>query len=547
MNGATQQNAVNGGTARVPRDNKTEAGQKIRREVTRLIAAGLLASKDFFRSNLPLVSAVPHHHIGHFLFADYRRVCLIVWGTALDMRDIASSLQEEANSPIKWIASVAVFSLGLIMSMAFSSSTEAGVLAGVLIGGIAAWVTFAVTSNIINAAHKRRLNADLAAIRVRDLTALVSGFEPQSAARAETKIPKAMMGPWGKGDLDNAMCPVLVASNDTDPFPGFGWLRQSQVFTCRPKEEGRRRGSGRLDTTAKIDARLNKLASDLELPIEFGHVVVVHGHSITRGSRWLDEAGRPIRAMKKASFELHDAVRGEVEVHDPRASARLYSVVQIIMDKYMTCVTFFVRSFMLGDSVAFEVCVCTLGPPKFTWTDIKRRLDEHVRKAESTDDFVREHLFSDEDISAIKALDPTQWTGRGSFGFLETTLALIATLQTHGDEWPGKYLTVPNWREVHSEPMTNDFFGRTECVATVRVVYDRICRAILDALEEGGFDVSDYRDKNGHLINIGRVDQWVNVETNSGSINLANGNKEIAPAPRADNANVNSQTQAGAP
>jgi hypothetical protein len=68
--------------------------------------------------------------------------------------------------------------------------------------------------------------------------------------------------------------------------------------------------------------------------------------------------------------------------------------------------------------------------------------------------------------------------------------------------WPGGRhgISAVNWREEHSYTLPADFFSRPETLAAVHTMYDQIVRAILSTLEKAGFDISDYRNKDGQFL-----------------------------------------------
>jgi hypothetical protein len=74
--------------------------------------------------------------------------------------------------------------------------------------------------------------------------------------------------------------------------------------------------------------------------------------------------------------------------------------------------------------------------------------------------------------------------------------------------WPGVYFPQRTIREKHSRSFTNDFFGRTEVTATIKSLYSQIGKAIIDSFAELGFDVSEYRDRDGnYTINADKIGQ----------------------------------------
>jgi hypothetical protein len=88
--------------------------------------------------------------------------------------------------------------------------------------------------------------------------------------------------------------------------------------------------------------------------------------------------------------------------------------------------------------------------------------------------------------------------------------AEVSKLLKETVQWPGCFTRAGNWREQNSFTFTTDFFGRPEAIATVRSLYVQVSKAILDALESLGFDISDYRDKEGNYsINAEKIDHLV--------------------------------------
>ena len=76
--------------------------------------------------------------------------------------------------------------------------------------------------------------------------------------------------------------------------------------------------------------------------------------------------------------------------------------------------------------------------------------------------------------------------------------------------WPGRLTPLENWRESYSLTFTNDFFGSTEALASIKTLYQQISRTILVTFDSMGFDITDYRDREGkYSINAEKIDRLI--------------------------------------
>jgi hypothetical protein len=76
--------------------------------------------------------------------------------------------------------------------------------------------------------------------------------------------------------------------------------------------------------------------------------------------------------------------------------------------------------------------------------------------------------------------------------------------------WPGRLTPLGNWREDYSLTFTNDFFGSTEALASIKTLYQQISSTILDTFDSMGFDITDYRDREGkYSINAEKIDRLI--------------------------------------
>jgi hypothetical protein len=263
-----------------------------------------------------------------------------------------------------------------------------------------------------------------------------------------------------------------------------------------------------------------------------GEVVVVHGDSLLIDSVWLDRDKAPILWINKN--ELANA-----RTVDPKASVRFYFATQILFPQYMTAATFFVRLFWAGNSASCQIAVTTLGPPAVDPNYFRERLLKHAREVKESDGKVAPitNGLNEDESEAIGSLMWVRSLSQQTRLFrshyldldrikkLEISSEKTAKSKEYESEhrkiveasavWPGLYCKwYPNWRENNSYTFTTDFFGRSEAVASVRTLYDQISRSMLDTLDTLGFDISDYRDKDGkYSINAEKIEQLVVGET----------------------------------
>jgi hypothetical protein len=493
-------------------------------EITLRLAAGTLADPSFPSAELlPRVAPLPYHHAGHSVLVDTRELALILWGEALAVRD-------EAKASL-WIG--VLVQVGAVLACLATLALLALPLGpvGVLIAVVVYFVTVAV--------FRPKIEEKAAAIRGEALDALLLRRRTPSYGRAVNDIGGKTWITSGDGRVDADPAPVLVSPYDGHPFPGYGPVAEQQVIVCRPKDAHQGTATTAATLTLEVEAALSGLAGRVGLAsVTSGRVVVVSERSLNRGSKWLEASGLP--RLHHPDADLLE----EVKALDRDASARVYSVLEMLIPDQLMCVTFFVRAFTVGTSAACEVCITTLGPPRATWSHVAERLQRHrfeqrrwlswwtdlgaallrlVFRFKSTlggemnalRRWVAQHLPRFEgspSLWALRKLDPFNPDEE------KEVREELEQLQATTNLWAGRFVVVPNWREIHSAPMTADFFGSTECRAAIRTLYDRVSRAVLDVLDEEGFDVSAYRDDKGRLlINVDRIDQAI-IGGNIGSV-----------------------------
>src|SRR5262249_55137404 len=154
--------------------------------------------------------------------------------------------------------------------------------------------------------------------------------------------------------------------------------------------------------------------------------------------------------------------------------------MQAVVPEYLMCLTFFVRTFLAGNSAACEVSVSTLGPPSADWDDIRNRLRiydrEKAGKKHDQETWSRRKFqittrgawrvavrYALENRSSVfksaggmdDALHFKAFEEEGMRHEKEQADRIVESTE----HWPGLYTQLPNWRELHSLTFTTDFFG----------------------------------------------------------------------------------------
>jgi hypothetical protein len=219
-----------------------------------------------------------------------------------------------------------------------------------------------------------------------------------------------------------------------------------------------------------------------------------------------------------------------LDAHTDKASLRVYFAVQVLFPQHMTLATFFIRPFMAGNAIGYQLAVVILGPPLQSLEGILEKLLKHQQEKSKRKRLIFSEPAQDEGIEVLRTV--RTWLRAGSpFQSAPIDLAALKKLaisaREHRDEeeiydeevaklsrecvlWPGFYTSLPNWRETHSFSFTTDFFGNAEARAAVTTLYGQISKAILEGLDALGFDISDYIDKEGRfIINAEKIDQLI--------------------------------------
>lgn len=487
--------------------------------ITRYLAAQIIAEPDFpKRSKMPLPLPPPFWHFGHQVLMDYPQLVKTVWSVAQEIRSLVEqSTKRLGRTKLYWSISVGASLALTILTLPIESRL---------------FIPFALLSGILWLSRKAVLSGlndvikpQIAKVRAKTLQRLINDhYQPP---QLNIDIPTDTIG---TGTLGSDMLPVITITGNSDPFSGYGRLQADNLFVCRPKEESSRVLSFELLNMRISQTMVNKVG-ELGLPeTTYGEVIVLHGQSLSIRSRWLTADKSPILWLPRGEL-------AQVYQLDPGASVRVYYAAQILLPQYMAAATFFVRLFMAGKAVAFQVAMTTLGPPTATFDEFVKSLLKHNIESENATNQPQSSKVVSDDLTdaekdGIAYLAFASAMGRSGSSFqadiedgdkienLRLTDELVRgseyqkrfnQIVSQSAVWPGCYVNLAgNWRENHSLTFPADFFGRPECIATVRAVYDQIVRSILDSLDNSGYDISDYRGSDGkYSIQVEKIDQMV--------------------------------------
>jgi len=349
-------------------------------QATRLIAAICLCDADFpHATGMPRICPVPSNDLGHQVLFDYDRLVRILWGTAFDIQKAVKRNKWTILAPLLSLLVAGVFVVpgGFALSLASDPTWGLVLLAAGVVAGA-----------LTNAKLRPDVGKIAAEIRARNIRTLIDGGVPTSVGLFDGRIKgQRRFARWGDGNPEGDRCPVLVMVNDSVPFPGYGLHQARRLFVCRPNDEASPPQLSPSALNEAVSTSLIQMARNSGIPhISSGHVVLIDGRTLRKGSHWLgvDEDMRDQDPPPPLFLPRHriDAVHRI----DDGTSVRVYSCIQVVVPDYLMCVTFFVRTFLAGNSAACEVNVSTLGPPRFDWDHIRDRLRVHRREQDEDED-----------------------------------------------------------------------------------------------------------------------------------------------------------------
>lgn len=497
---------------------KTEIVQKeMTREITRLFTAAVIAEPAFpLGRTLPPLSPQPFNNHGHMLQTDYNWMLRYLWNK-VDAVQQAAKKTKTSRTIVRVISLVTFLA---IASVLIANSNDPSVMGQLFVLAFFSAVIYRIIVLKVCASLPKKIG-DLRAAAIRELLEKEDSGSLMGDAQLPPPNPKI-----GEGNLQ-ASIPLLIIQDTAHPFPGFGRLQADMTYVCPPKESGTKS----LDSVRElVSSNIKRFVADSGIHhVTFGQVMVVHGESIRMDDPLLvpENNGEKIPRLTATEDELKRVDSGQLN-----SSCRAYFVAEVLFPQYMTVATFFIRPFWAGNAIGYQLAVTTLGPSIHSREEILKALMKHLMEQSE------EYEVEERGKHPIVDRDGKLWLLRyirsriqGGSRFQPKSVNLDALLklkkyrevdaQTEYDKlvrdlaaysvmWPGYYVAGRNWREENSYTTTTDYFGRPEMIASVKALYSQISKAILDTLDSTGFDISEYRDKEGNYsIHADKIDSLV--------------------------------------
>ncbi|MBK9600822.1 MAG: hypothetical protein IPO36_03115 [Anaerolineales bacterium] len=491
--------------------------QNVTKHLTYHIAASIISECDFpLIESIPKPYAPPFNSLGHYVLFDYKLLVKIIWQV---IGEIKSSSYKVHKSVLQKSIAFGVLT-AIFVFLLLGWTTQLGILA-LFMGGLA-FLTYISYGNL------KILPKNVSDIRARAIAQLVAG---NWTAKPDSNIDRKIENEFklkeiGDGIIGGKKIPIIVITNSLHPFPGYGWLQAQNVFVCRPKEQTTPGGSIH-EIIEKVQENIHRKIAEFPLKeVYCGNLIAIHGDSLSMDSAWLNKDKSPHLWADMHTLKNLNSI-------DSRASARWYFVVQSFFPEHDTVANFFVRPFMAGNSISCQIALTTIGPLIHRNDYFQERLLQHRREQEdapisattqstsllefqnsaqktsllkqSIKQSSKKFQSNKMHYGEIKKLDPIE-TEDEQKKFSKELKELMAVTTT----WPGRLTPLGNWREDYSLTFTNDFFGSTEALASIKTLYQQISRTILDTFDSMGFDITDYRDREGkYSINAEKIDRLI--------------------------------------
>jgi hypothetical protein len=498
---------------------KTEVVRgEMTREVTRLFTAAVIAEPAFpLGRTLPPFLPQPFNNHGHMLQTDYNWMLCYLWSKVDAIQEAAKKVRTN-RTVVRIVCLVIFLAIGLTLIANSNDGSVLGQLAGLVFLSFVIYraIVLKVCAALPKKIGELRADAIKTLLENKD-DALVAGKLQQFAS--DSKV--------GGGNLQTCI-PILIIQDTSHPFPGFGRLQADITYVCPPKESS----TNSLESLRElVSANIKRFVANSGIHhVTFGQVIAVHGESIHMDDPLLvhEENGERVPRLTATEDELKSVDSGRLN-----SSSRSYFAAEVLFPQYMTVATFFIRPFWAGNAIGYQLAVTTLGPSIHSREEILKILMKH-RMEESENDGSKEENEKHPTIDREGKLWLLRYVRARIYGGprfqpkfvnIDDLLKLkkyrdvdvqteydnlVGELESESIMWPGYYIAVRNWREENSYTTTTDYFGRPEMVASVKALYSQISKAILDTLDSVGFDISEYRDKEGNYsIHADKIDSLV--------------------------------------
>ncbi len=514
----------------------THHAKQLTRKFTNEMAASIIAKSNFpLEESLPRFSPTPFNNFGHSNLFDYKRFLHIIW-------DSAEFIKSKISFWDRWLPLI-ITGLSFVFTLLITTFLNLGEDLTIFITSMSFLILlisillityFSMTYFIEN-----RLSKKIAEIRIQLMQELLADKWQPSKKFIHEKLKKNL-SLIGEGKINDEEIPVIVFFDEEHPFPGFGNLFFNNQFVCKPKNT---KVTNDIDQSSLFIAVSKRLNHDLEQSrisnFISGKIISVPADSLNMNSSWLDQNKVPIltKDISKSNSLVDDV------------TSRLFFTIQVILPKHSTAISFFIRTYKAANSVACHIYVTTIGPPSIDKYFFGEKLSTYKAEKNKVVSYnsgsyhqknklyqelkVQEKLSSSNQIfkkilgvKNIIKTDPLSLKFENTYDFNREKYNIVQKKV----EWPGGYYYPLNYREQNSLDIPNDYFGRSEVASSIKTLYDQISRSVLKTIENQGYDVSNYKDKDGNYsINAEKIDKLIvgeNIKIEHSSDNKSQNQKK---------------------
>ncbi len=509
-------------------NNNDQAGDvdQLKKQNTLSLLASLIASPRFpEEEHISPSIPIPFTNFGHQPFIDHELLQHELWRVISKIQNAIKPWNKK-----KKIFNIINLCLALIVGFVFV------VWVGDFAPGIVVGFVLFVCGRYLIAMGNTKCIENIADIRAQELEKILSSNVDTyqvSDSNSHSDIIRERMRYIGNGDLDGEKIPVITIIEDGDPFPGYGRLQLENTFVCRPKDDnnGSQKKGSAIAEEVFSEVKKNIFFSD-SVKVSCGKVATVYGDSINIDSRWLDKNKTPILWVDKNQVD-------DFLLSKDSEESRLYYAISLVFPEYNAMATLFFRVFLAGNSASCHMSLSTIGPPVFDKQLIRKMILKYKISKEKKSSSSEEDNFSKSKkdksglLSSIKIMKALTMADDD---FIDESIELSSILDLKIENegisdkkdkaefdkefndivgksaiWPGNIgLRNSSVRDANSYSFVTGFYDKPELLAAVRTMYDQVSRAILDSFDKQGFNITEYRDKEGNYsINAEKIDNLV--------------------------------------
>ena len=479
----------------------TEVKTNMKLYATDVMAGAIIASKEFPKEKaLPRFFPLPFNNFGHYYLFDHARFLHIIYQTVMELKKMNTGFRSGRLLSGVWALGIALLTL-VISTYAGDTLYPVALLAGLVSYPLFLWF------------YGRKLNRDIASHKAQVADKLLRmDWKKNSQIPVPGRLSELFRAS-GDAEVGAHASPVLIMFTDEQPFPGFGSLQLDNKFICRPKDATTTLTIKDPELWSGVIEKLKGTLYDSGIRhVGFGKVIVINHDSIAIDSPWLDRQKVP---MLYQVLEEEEGPYGPDEL----ASVRVYFTVEILFPEYESAACFFIRPFKTANAAGCHVAITTIGPPVENEKYIRDRLARfHVNKNRRSIRVLKKFErklkgTAEKELAVISEAYEEEFhefisaAGLQSIDPLEEKDYDVVKVEKKIKEiircdpyWPGRfYFWRYNLRERRSLTMGGDFFGYPELIGAISTIYDQLSKVILEAIEKQGFDITNYKDKDGKL------------------------------------------------